>query len=849
MAWKGFGWRDERVSLVLAAAVGAMAFGAEAPAAAHARMQASQLAAEVRSYAIPAGTVGMALNRLAEENGVQMVFLAGLTRDVKTHGLNGHYTLGAALDELLAGTGLSYRLADDDREVFIVLAQDETVRSDANAEALPPIDVGAETKPRRSEGRGEGAGRGGRFTGYAPDLGKPAASSKTNVPLLQQPMNVQSVTREMLDDRQSLTMKDALLFSVSGVNLGYANFDRFLIRGFDTYDPIYRNGLRTPWEVSRETANMQTIEVVKGLSSMLYGRSEPGGLVNFVTKRPLFDQTYHSLQQQTGSWGLTRTSVDLTGPLTDDKSLAYRLNAVYERSDSFIDFVTSRSGFVAPSLSWRPIEQFRLNVEAEFRDRVFVENGDIGIPAIGNGVANIPNSRYLENPTIAAGRPQHTKKAFIGYDWSYDIAPDWTVTNRFAYSFLPSRRNSDAISAVDDATGIAQRGIYYRERTVDALSTNLDVKGNFDTGPVNHKVLLGFDYLDNRIKDAGCSYWMGNCDGGSGITSIPINIYAPVYSPVRIDFQPSTYNDFWKLREEQKGIYGQDFISFLDDRLHLLLGGRYDWARYGSVTSSTGFADIDSRFFSTEDSAFSPHVGAVVQPWPWMSFYANFSQSFGVSNGRPGPGAAALPPQRGEQWEGGVKAQLLDKRLTATFAYFDITKTNILAAAFGGGYQVPIGAAESKGIEFDLNGRVDDNWSVNATYSHIDAVITSDQQSGGGTGNTGHRLQNVPRNQGSLWVKYNGQAELSGLGLGAGLVVVDDRPGDNENTFVVPGYAIVELLGSYKLPLPASYPALTLQLNVKNLLDSKYYEGSTYGRYVVYPGAPRTFLVSVRAEF
>jgi iron complex outermembrane receptor protein len=738
----------------------------------------------------------------------------------------------------------------------IVLAQaDNGVRSD-DAEALPPIDIGAETGQRRdgaARGKGEGAGPGGRFTGYAPDFSKPAASSKTNVPLLQAPMNIQSVTREMIDDRQSLSMREALLFSVSGVNLGYQNFDRFIIRGFDTFDPIYRNGLRTPWEVGRETANMQTIEVVKGLSSMLYGRSEPGGLVNFVTKRPLFDQSYHSIQEQTGSFGLTRTSVDLTGPLLDDKTLAYRLNAVYDRSDSFIDFVTSRGGFVAPSLSWRPIEQFRLNVEAEFRDRVFVDAADVGIPAVGRGVANIPNSRYLANPAFNAGRPQHTQKAFFGYDWTYDIDPDWSITNRFAYSFLPSRRSSVAPYALDDKTGIAQRGMYYRARTVNAVSTNLDLKGNFDTGPVNHKVLLGLDYLSSEISDAGCSFWMGNCDYGTGLLSEPINIYAPSYLPFNLNLQPSAFNDFWRLRENQKGIYGQDYISFLDDHVHVLLGGRYDWARYGSVTSSTSYADIDSRFFSTADDNFSPNVGVVVQPWQWLSLYGNFSQSFGLSNGKPGPGAAALPPQRGEQWEGGVKAELLDKRLTATFAYYEITKTNILAAAFTGGYNVPIGGAESKGVEFDLTGRIDDNWSLVATYAHTDTVITNDRARGGAMvvagDNTGHRLQNVPRNQGSLWVKYNGQAELAGLSLGAGVLAVDERPGDNENSFVVPGYATVELFGSYKLPLPANYPALTVQLNVKNLLDTQYYEGSTYGRMVVYPGAPRAFLVSLRAEF
>ncbi len=733
-------------------------------------------------------------------------------------------------------------------------------------ETLPTIDVGAGAPSRAPDtiapggqgpgdagtGRGDG-GPGGRFTGYAPDLDKPADVLKSNVPVLQAPQNVQFVTRETMDDRQSLNMEDAILNNVSSVNRGYANFDRFYVRGFDLYDTIYRNGLRTPWEASRDPSNIQTIEILKGSSTMVYGRNEVGGLVDFVTKRPLFDQTYYSVQEQTGSWGLTRTTVDATGPVTSDKSVAYRFIGAYDRADSFIDFVTHRNAFIAPSVSWRPTEQFQLHVEAEFRDYVYVNTGDVGIPAIGNGIANIPNSRYLEPPTIAAGLPEHQQKAFGGYDWTYDINKDWSLTNRFAYTYSTQRRNSFAPYAVSD-DGIAQLGFYDHIRTLSELATNMDLKGKFDTGPLQHKVLLGVDYLDNEITDAGCDFYSGpaGCGGALANAFSTENIYLPLYSSLRLsNFGPSlVYNDFWKLREYQFGVYGQDQISFADDRLHLLLGGRYDWARYGSVTSSAwstndpSFAEVNNNYKFANDGGFSPNVGVVVQPIPWLSFYANYAESFGLSNGTPAPGQPALPPQRGRQWEGGVKAELLDKRLVATFAYYDIHKTNILQQVLGTGYSIPIGEAESKGVEFDLAGRINDNWSAIATYTHDDALITEDQ-----TGNVGHRLQNVPRNQGSLWLKYTAPAELRGLNVGAGLRAVGQRPGDDQNDFWVPAYATVDAFASYKLPLPAQYPKMTIQLNVNNLANARYYEASTYGRLAVYPGSPRTFLVSLRAEY
>ena len=447
----------------------------------------------------------------------------------------------------------------------------------------------------------------------------------------------------------------------------------------------------------------------------------------------------------------------------------------------------------------------------------------------------------------------HQQKAFAGYDWTYDINKDWSLTNRFAYTYSTQRRNSFAPYAVSD-DGIAQLGFYDHIRTLSELATNMDLKGKFDTGPLQHKVLLGVDYLDNEITDAGCDFYSGpaGCGGALANAFSTENIYLPLYSSLRLsNFGPSlVYNDFWKLREYQFGVYGQDQISFADDRLHLLLGGRYDWARYGSVTSSAwstndpSFADVNNNFKFANDGGFSPNVGVVVQPIPWLSFYANYAQSFGLSNGTPAPGQPALPPQKGTQWEGGVKAELLDNRLVATFAYYDIHKTNILQQVLGTGYSIPIGEAESKGVEFDLAGRINDNWSAIATYTHDDALITEDQ-----TGNVGHRLQNVPRNQGSLWLKYTAPAELRGLNVGAGLRAVGQRPGDDQNDFWVPAYATVDAFASYKLPLPAQYPKMTIQLNVNNLANARYYEASTYGRLAVYPGSPRTFLVSLRAEY
>jgi iron complex outermembrane receptor protein len=717
-------------------------------------------------------------------------------------------------------------------------------------EALPTIDIGSESG---KAGAAPELGPGGRFTGYAADFKKPAASAKSNIPLLQTPFNIQKVSREILDDRQAINLKDALLDNVSSVSVSYQQLDRFVVRGFDLNHEIYRNGLRTPWASGRDTANLQSIEVLKGPAAMLYGRVEPGGLVNLVTKRPLFEP-YYSIQEQTGSFGLTRTTVDATGPLTSDKSLAYRVNGVYARSDSFRDFVTSRNILIAPVVTWRPIEQFRLNVEAELRDSVFVEVGDIGIPAggktpanipvgipaVGRTPANIPVGRYLGDPTIVLGRPNRQKTAFAGYDWTYDIDSDWSVTNRFGYNFEMARRTSVYIASLDEATGIAKRNAFLMDRSTSNVTTNLDVKGAFTTGFLKHRVLFGVDYLSAELRDSGY-------DGSLPFLE-PINIYAPVYSSLRLSSFGEEYNVFLRRKESWKGVYGQDFISFADDRLHLLLGGRYDWSNYGSSYNPKSMFDADANFRSASDKAFSPTVGVVVQPQPWLTFYTNFAQSFGVSNGVPAPDQPIFPPQKGTQFEGGVKAELFEGRLTASLAYYEITKSNILRQSLHSPFSTPIGEAESKGFEFDLGGRIDESWSVIATYSHDNAHITKDSDSSGTSGNSGNRLANVPRDAGSLWAKYDALGDLRGLSLGAGVVAVGERQGNDANDFQLPAYARVDVFGIYRLPLPG--PQLSLQLNVKNLFDARYFESSAaFDNYTNLPGAPRTFLVSLRAEF
>jgi iron complex outermembrane receptor protein len=715
---------------------------------------------------------------------------------------------------------------------------------------LPPVDVNGEggEAPGNSV---NGAGLGGRFTGYTVDISTPAVATKSDIPILQTPGSIQVVPREVIDDQQALSVTDALVGNVSSVQPSSdAYYPGFNIRGFDNAS-IYRNDLLVPNLVFIETANLQSIEVLKGPAAMLFGRLEPGGIVNLVVKRPL-ETPYYSIQEQAGSWGLTRTTVDASGPLTEDKTWLYRINLDFTHADSFRNFVTTQDGFVAPTITYHPIEQFRLNLDAEYQNRIFVADSDNAIPAIGTRPAPIPISTYLQDPAVTAVNPSRMQRGFIGYDWTFDIAKDWSVTNRFGYYDINYAQRITDYNSVDELTGLITRGDWDVNAHRTYLSSNLDLNGKFETGPLNHDVLIGTDYHTETNHDFGFS--------GNTPTVGPINMFFPTYSLSGYVKPPNNF--FFPFQQSWEGVYGQDMISFADDKLHLLIGGRYDWANYGYGFSPTSFVEANgpfnpvtgNGFQNAFDQAFSPRIGAVVQPAPWLSFYGDYVKSFGATNGLPAPGQPSFPPEMGRQWEGGAKAEFFDKRLTATVAFYDILKTNVVQSIPGTQFSSAIGLVESKGAEFDIAGRIDENWSLIGSYAFDSAHILNGQGytvTGVQVDESGNRLQNVPYDAASIWVKYDASGDFRGVSAGGGVVYVGERQGDNVNSFQLPAYTVVNTMIMYRLQpamLPSWLKNATIQLNVKNLLNTTYYTNS-YDRFSIYPGAPRTFLASLRAEF
>jgi iron complex outermembrane receptor protein len=722
------------------------------------------------------------------------------------------------------------------------LAQTATQSESPGSVALPTIDV---------EGARSNAS-GGRFTGYN---AVEAISTKAKIPLLQNPGAIQVVPREVLDDQQAISVQDGIVGNVSSVTLTGPQLGgiAFTIRGFNIGQNYYLNGLRQPQTLNIDTQNLQSIEVVKGPAAMLYGRIEPGGLVNLVPKRPLF-VPYYDIQEQIGSYGFTRTTLDATGPLNLDRTLAYRVNLDYTYENSFRDFVSDQNFFIAPSITYRPSDQFVLNIDGQYQKYRFVDDTS-GLVAVGNGPARIPISRYLEDPSVTTKYKSFQERGYFGYDWTYKFTPDWAVTNRFSYNTFTTFTAWTPVTAFTPATGLATRGLRFGALDVQALATNLDLTGKLETGSLKHNVLVGVDYYNENHPNRG---FIQRPPGGSGI--LPVNIYNPVYNGTGLPAFPD--NNFVINRDNWIGVYGQDMISFADDRLHLLLGGRYDWAEFNNTFTIGTAAQAAAAFQARNANAFSPRLGAVVQPLPWLSFYGSYTRSLGTDSALFAGATAPLEPQHAVQYEGGVKAEFFDRRLTATLTFYDIQKTNIVQSTNVQNVFENIDA-ESRGIEVDVTGRLNENWNVIANYSHTDTRITKDVNAtdlapglvrgcnpGTVNGNTGCQLAGIPLDSGNFWLKYDADGWLKGFSAGGGMNIVGTRYGDNENTFQLPAYAIVNAMAAYRFVVGGLN--ITAQINVRNLFDQVYY--SSVGtpnatRFRVYPGTPRTVLGSLRVEF
>lgn len=778
-------------------------------------------------FHIPSQTLSTALLQFSQASGIKTFFKTDLARNIKTKALNGFYTPLQALNQLLKNTGLHYRFTETES---VTLFSEQSSMSTERLLAMAPgneiILADATENDADLVEQMDMTVSGGDWSGY--HVLNANTATKTEAPIMQTPMNVQVVPRSLMDDQQDIRITEALVKNVSGIQAFHGSgniYENFYIRGFQTGN-VYRNGLLRGFN-TYDPANIEQLEVLKGPTSMLYGRTQPGGLINYVTKKGSPTSNY-SLQQQIGSYDQYRTTLDATGPIDQAGELSYRLNLAYQDIGSFKQFVNDERYFLAPTLSWRPNDRFEANLELEYKHENKVD--DWGIPSIGDRPAPVPLSRSYQD--LAKGPVYDT--TLVAYDWALKFTDNWKLTNRFLwenwdieyFDIAPARLDSDNRTLFRSLVGAANAN-------QETYATNLDLTGKFELLGSKHEILIGGDYYHNSFDNPGAR------PGPSPLIS-SVDIFNPVYHVVDVDAlyqQPPTFA--FLRREERFGIYFQDQIT-LFDKFHILGGGRYDWVTYGTGANGGSYEFAKASFNDIEDQKFSPRIGILYQPWEWLSLYGSYSESLGSANTGFSFTGESFNPQEGEQFEAGFKTELFDSRFSTTVSYFDLTKTNnTVSDPAHPGYSITAGTVRSRGIEVDIKGRITDKLNLVTTYAFTDIRYVKANPP-----IQGQREPNVPEHQASLWSTYQVTDHFK---LGLGGIAVGTRQADFSNPVKLSGYVRMDMMAAYTLPIDDTL--LTAQINVYNVLDKEYYQGAGNNRNSIITGEPISAMGLLRLQF
>ena len=648
----------------------------------------------------------------------------------------------------------------------------------------------------------------------------PQSTTALRIPAQTQdvPVSVQVVPQALIQDRGAVTVQQAIE-TVSGVersNLLPGSLS-FRIRGFVDSSTSLRDGFREQSN-QQDIQGVERIEVLKGPPSVLYGGTvSSGGVVNVVTKAPV-DGNFVRTGLTSGSFGFFRGTLDANQDVSGDGRLAVRLNAAYDRSDTFRRFGYDENAFVNPTVRWRPTDRDEVVLRAQYL------HGNFSFSSyqspLARKVLGLPLSFSFVDPNLA---DSHKDAWRLGYDWVHTFGSGV----RFRSGFSASVVNYDIGSSRFLAFPLAANGRTLSRTVTQGPQTGQDydlqneLSGSFSTGALRHDWLAGVEVSQSVF-------------GTKGFTAaLPaLDLLNPVYGvrPGRF-----TLNTKTKSRSEDAAGYLQDFVA-LTPQVRLLVGGRYD------ATDTVSYNLRTSTRNPNAANQFSPRVGLTFEPAPATALYFNWANSF-IPTTTTTVGGASLPPGSSEQYEVGVKQQLFDKRVQGTVALFQITRSNVPTPDPANPlFSIASGEQRSRGLEVDVTGEIRPGWNLVASYAYTYADVTRDNRLP-----VGSVLAGVAKHAGQVWTSYEfgeGSA-LQGLGLGLGARAETKREATLPNSFKLPGYVRLDAAAWQRFNVQGR--PLRAQLNVQNITDARIYD--TDGAATLRPTLPLTVLGTLSAAF
>jgi iron complex outermembrane receptor protein len=697
---------------------------------------------------------------------------------------------------------------------------------------------------------------------------KSFSGTKTETPLRYVPQAISYVTKEVMDDQMAFKASDVIKNISGATHFSYYNND-ISLRGFRSSNALI-NGLRTPTSSWSQPLlpNVERIEVIKGPASALFANTDPGGTVNTVTKKPL-DEARKSISFATGSYNTNRLAADFTGPMNENKTLLYRLNLAYQNAESFRVLQGGEDIVIAPSISFIPDDKTQVNfdfVYSKTKSRL-----DRGQPIFGADAGTDLNSTPIsfaigkrndfENETNLYVTTSLLRKitknvtfntSYMKFMYDEDLLEHRT-SNRYA---VDSKNQS--IPTLMEMQTIRRQGKNYSDNITAYFVTDLK------TGPLTHKILTGYDYIQNESPIGNSNYnatgyrrvdgtvanfqlpptpekpnpsyveFIYNKKTGNPEPNVPhFDLVNPDYSISEISGYINASSQTAPAKYYVHGVYIQDQISF--GKFQALLALRQEY-----YTDLTDYKKPSEK--KIEQKALIPRVGLVYTPFEQASFYGTYAQGYQPQSvaqiGDPARFGGPFDPLTSTMYEIGAKTEFFEKRLSANLSFYQIEQNNILVRSGNAELLTQVGQQVAKGIELDINGAIFPNFSVTANFAISRAETTkSDDLTKIGSLNA-----NAPKTQGGFWAKYTFlNPDLKGLGIGAGVNYTGKRNTLNA-ALQLPEYTL------FNAALYYSIDKFKISGNLNNVFNKTHWVGG-YDFNRLYPGAPRNFMIGIGYTF
>ncbi len=662
----------------------------------------------------------------------------------------------------------------------------------------------------------------GHHDGYTVDE---ASSTKTGTPLLDTPQSIAVLSREQLDDQAVDQLNDALRY-VPGVSLGQGegHRDQISIRGQSSTADFFLDGVRDDAQYYRPLYNTERVEVLKGSNALLFGRGGGGGVINRVSKAPMFDGAAYGLNGGVDSFGAWSLSGDLNQPLAD--SAALRLNATYEAFNNHRDQYDGHFIGIAPTAGVKLGEATTLVLAYEYAEDRRIT--DRGVPSLGGSPIRGQNQTFFGTPEVNHSEvTAHFARARLDHHFSDSLSLN--VTGQFA---TYDKFYSNVVPGVATATTVSLSG-YNAGNTRENWIGQANLVWKTNSGPIGHTVLLGVEASDQNStairSDARFAAVIG-----SPTASVIVPLSRHLTIPA-VTFTAPTSSSASQVRA--LSAYIQDQIEF-GEHVQVIAGLRYDDFRITSLNR------INSFVGGRSDGKWSPRLGLVIKPMPTLSLYASYAKSFLPQSGDQFSVLAAntqsLEPEEFRNLEAGVKWELADA-LTVTGAVFQVDRSNTrVADPANNGFFLLSGKNRVKGFEASLAGQITAGWQANIGYSWQDGEIRSPIASGTSTIPVGRKLDKVPHHQFSAWTRYD---VSDALGFGLGVIHQSSQFAAISNAVRLPAFTRIDAAVYYDVS-----ENFALQLNVENLFDAEYFPSAHTDNNIA-TGEPINARLTARVKF